>query len=69
MQISSELTRGKQRVDYLDLLKGIAIFLMVMGHFLAWNIKSDGSEMSSCMLIKNLIYSFHMPLFFLYLDI
>lgn len=55
---------GKQRLDYLDLLKGIAIFLMVMGHFLAWNIKSDGSGMSSCMLIKNLIYSFHMPLFF-----
>ena len=41
------------RVDWIDLTKGIAIFLMVCGH-----IGLPGA-------LSNWIWSFHMPLFFL----
>lgn len=27
----------KERIGYLDDIKGFAIFLMVMGHVIAWN--------------------------------
>lgn len=27
----------KQRIEYIDAIKGLAIFLMVMGHVIAWN--------------------------------
>lgn len=64
-----------KRIEYLDYAKGIAILLMVMGHVLAWfyrdgagvyvydieqltNVKRGG-------VVWQLIYSFHMPLFFL----
>lgn len=48
---------GKKRLDFLDCAKGIAIFLVVMGHFLqsgGWNG-----------LVTRIIYSFHMPFFFI----
>lgn len=65
----------KQRIEYIDAIKGLAIFLMVMGHAIAWNyddynavcnfhpeqtinVKMGGA-------IWQLIYSFHMPLFFM----
>ena len=41
------------RIDWIDLTKGIAIFLMVCGHT------------SIPLSISNWIWSFHMPLFFL----
>ena len=41
----------KERLKYIDIAKGIGIFLVVWGHLI-----SDG-------FIDNLIYSFHMPLF------
>lgn len=66
----------KQRIEYIDAIKGLAIFLMVMGHAIAWNyddynavcnfhpeqtinVKMGGGA------IWQLIYSFHMPLFFM----
>lgn len=42
----------KKRVDYIDIAKGIGIFLVVFGH----TFYGKG--------IVNCIYSFHMPLFF-----
>ena len=27
----------KQRIEYIDAIKGLAIFLMVVGHAVAWN--------------------------------
>lgn len=65
----------KERIAYLDALKGGAILLMVMGHVLAWsfadpsviaqfdinqpvNVKVGGA-------ICQVIYSFHMALFFM----
>lgn len=41
------------RIDWIDLTKGIAIFLMVCGHT------------SIPLPISNWIWSFHMPLFFI----
>lgn len=57
-----------KRYDYIDNLKGIAIFLVVVGHNLAWNI-DDFDTFISCgrrtdMFWFHLIYAFHMPLFF-----
>ena len=48
------------RLDYVDLAKGVMILLVVSGHILQCNVmdyKSNG--------IFSFIYSFHMPLFFL----
>jgi acyltransferase len=45
---------AKNRLNYIDYAKGIAIVLVVFGHILA-----DDSP------VKTWIYSFHMPLFFI----
>ena len=48
----------KQRITYIDQLKGIAIILVVIGHFIQYNtIAAKDSGLFS------FIYSFHMPLF------
>ena len=48
----------KERLLYIDQLKGIAILLVVMGHFIQYNsLESTGNTLFSA------IYSFHMPLF------
>ena len=44
----------KQRVEYLDYVRGMAILLVVLGHM--YNVEDP---------IRILIYSFHMPLFFM----
>lgn len=48
----------KKRIDWVDMLKGIAIICVIIGHR-TW---SDYGALP-CML-KSWIYSFHMPLFF-----
>ncbi len=45
-----------KRLEYIDIVKGIGIFLMVLGH--------SYSEDNASLIIKWL-YSFHMPLFFI----
>lgn len=42
---------------YIDYLKGILIFLVVLGHFTSWTNSSD--------FLFKYIYSFHMPFFIL----
>ena len=54
----------KHRLEYLDFLKGVAIFLMVMGHFLSWTFAPNVKPTAGAMFVRNLIYAFHMPLFF-----
>lgn len=44
----------KQRIAYIDLVKGIGILCVLFGHL----IPNDG-------IVKPAIYSFHMPLFFI----
>lgn len=66
---------GKERIIFLDQAKGFAIFLMVFAHAIAWNLDNYqsvlfiNSEQSNRNIIAGLlwqlIYSFHMPLFFL----
>lgn len=47
----------RERIEYIDSLRGLAILLVVMGH----TLESNGYLSSPC---YNFIYSFHMPLFF-----
>lgn len=47
----------KQRLEYIDQLKGFAILTVVIGHFILFCLHEDSS------LLFKLIYSFHMPLF------
>lgn len=51
---------AKQRIEYIDVAKGLCIWLVVMGHLLQANMRGEGSE--TCF---NFIYSFHMPVFML----
>ena len=51
---SRPFSPGGKRLDAFDILKGIGILLMIVGH-------STGSFAS----LRNFIFSFHMPLFFL----
>lgn len=54
----------KQRILYLDALKGIAIFLVVLGHVIAWQYpQANFAEDNKRFLLWNIIYAFHMPLF------
>ena len=65
----------KQRIEYIDAIKGLAIFLMVMGHAIAWNYEDYNAicnfhpeqpiNIKMGGVIWQLIYSFHMPLFFM----
>lgn len=45
-----------KRISYIDQLKGIAIFLVVLGHLIGHNAGSGNG-------LWTFIYSFHMPLF------
>lgn len=51
-----ETTQRSERIEWIDILKGIAIILVVMGHM---------EYEPSCIALKSGIYSFHMPLFML----
>ena len=48
-----------ERITYLDSIRGFAILLVIVGHMIQFNFV-DGVESP----IFNIIYSFHMPLFF-----
>lgn len=50
----------KERLSELDLITGIAIFLVVLGHIASRNDLNDIFWYSN---LKTLIYKFHMPLF------
>lgn len=58
-------TRSSARWDWVDSAKGIGILLVVYGH-VARGLMNAGiyTDQSSFSLIDNIIYSFHMPLFF-----
>lgn len=43
-----------KRIDYIDIVKGITIILMIIGH--VSNIPT---------ILRTFIFSFHMPLFFI----
>ena len=47
----------RKRVEYIDVAKGIAIWLVVIGHTISSQYKG--------VMLNRWIYSFHMPLFFI----
>ena len=51
--------RTCKRVEYLDALRGFAILLVIVGHLIQSNYQDALSDP-----LFNIIYSFHMPLFF-----
>jgi len=56
---------GHQRIDFLDVAKGVGILLVVMGHCLGGLRAAEIVEEASLAWFSfYLIYSFHMPLFF-----
>lgn len=56
-----------ERDDRIDILKGIAIYLVVIGHIIAWYFKDFSLNISNMpynsIILWKTIYSFHMPLF------
>lgn len=65
---------SKQRILYLDSLKGFAIILMVIGHAISWSfddyknlfaLDNPSDSFKRATVIYDFIYSFHMPLFFM----
>lgn len=66
---------ASQRIEYLDAVKGFAIFLVVFAHAIGWNISDIESildpdyhqsiDSAAKGLVWSIIYSFHMPLFFM----
>ena len=57
-RVSNQLEQTQQagRIEWIDILKGIAIILVVMGHM---------TYEPGCIALRNGIYSFHIPLFML----
>lgn len=53
------VTITKGRDITIDIIRGIAIILVVLGHTSIYN-----AELQWFLTLKNIIYSFHMPLFF-----
>lgn len=51
---SGNSSMAKQRLDWLDIAKGIAILLVIVGH-----------TVNNPSIIRQVIFSFHMPLFFI----
>lgn len=64
-----------QRIDYIDGIRGFAIILVVVGHTIAWNYPDwqevcffsqvQSKELMVGGVVWQLIYSFHMALFFM----
>jgi len=55
-----------KRVEWIDDLKGLGIFLIVLGHVVATvMIMSSGNVAGALGLVFDYIYSFHVPFFFL----
>lgn len=52
---SMEERRKGNRIVYIDVLKGVAAFMVVLGHIVTYDAAFEG--------LYNFIYSFHMPLF------
>ncbi len=53
-----------ERMTWADSTRGIAIILVVIGHVIS-NLSSSGLlEIRQYEIVKQIIYSFHMPLFF-----
>ena len=64
MYIGGKRKMGRERLRSLDIAKGIAIILVVIGHSIPDAGTKKGISSESLALLHSFIYSFHMPLFF-----
>jgi len=55
-----ESIKNVKRLDYLDLAKGIGIILVVGAHL----IGEGGMSFATSRVAREIVYQFHMPLFF-----
>lgn len=53
-----------KRLTYIDIAKGIGIFLVVVGHCIPDATSATGIAIPAYRWLHDVIYSFHMPLFF-----
>ena len=60
----TSLKPNAKREKYLDIAKGLGIFLVVMGHSIPDASTPAGISDPYFVILFGLIYSFHMPLFF-----
>ena len=51
------MCKSKTRIEFIDIIKGLAIILVVIGH--------TSPNKTEILPYKSLIYAFHMPLFFI----
>lgn len=61
------MKKEKCRNNYIDLLRGFAIVLMIFGHMIGYGLEQNicvPEQQRIFQYIHNAIYSFHMPLFF-----
>ena len=56
------MIKEKERITYIDAVKGIAILLMLLGHILIFFRNKTGNNHSDLLI---LIYTFHMQVFFI----
>lgn len=58
-----------KHIEAIDILKGITIVLVVLGHAVQGVVSSQSltinTEYNSIFILKQIIYGFHMPLFFI----
>lgn len=52
---------GKKRIAWIDVAKYIGIFLVILGHMESYTV---AQEHIPYLYLKNIIFAFHMPLFF-----
>jgi fucose 4-O-acetylase-like acetyltransferase len=57
--MKTEITQKQDSLEWILIAKGIGIFLVVVGHFYPETSPDYWTQ------IKKVIYSFHMPLFFI----
>ena len=57
-------TDKSKRLTYIDIAKGIGIFLVVVGHCIPDATSATGIAIPAYRWLHDVIYSFHMPLFF-----
>lgn len=65
----------KERIQYIDAIRGFAIFLVVIAHAIAWNYpdwhkvclfnQAQSANVMAGGVVWQVIYSFHMALFFM----
>lgn len=61
----SKIQRRSERVDSLDVARGVGIFLVVFGHVERGLVSAGVAEGHWWAVLDRAIYSFHMPLFIL----